>query len=129
MEHVLAQLEREQRECEVADPEVLGAEANDAKAVEDVESTETEKTEKTGLRTPRSSSPATSPTSPSRSSHRCLWSDALTAPSVASTPSSPHGTSVALTASTSSPQLTRLGLLYYSLSIGLQKIVCQLEVT
>lgn len=102
MEHVLAQLEREQRECEVADPEVLGAEANDAKA-EDVESAETEKTE---LRTPRSSSPATSPTSPSRSSHRCLWSDALTAPSVASTPSSPHGTSVALTASTSSPQLT-----------------------
>lgn len=108
MEHVLAQLEREQRECEVADPEVLGAEANDAKA-EDVESAETEKTE---LRTPRSSSPATSPTSPSRSSHRCLWSDALTAPSVASTPSSPHGTSVALTASTSSPQLTRLGRYY-----------------
>ena len=107
MEHVLAQLEREQREC-VAEPEaVLGAEANDAKAVEDV--TEAEKT----LRTPRSSSPSHSSHtshSPSHSSHRgCLWSDALTAPSVASTPSSPHGTSLALTASTSSPQLTQLG--------------------
>lgn len=97
MEHVFAQLEREQREC-VAEPEaVLGAEANDAKAVEDV--TEAEKT--------LSSSPShTSPSHTSHSSHRGLWSDALTAPSVASTPSSPHGTSVALTASTSSPQLT-----------------------
>ena len=110
MEHVLAQLERE-REC-VAPDAVLGAEANDAKAVEDVEAEKT-------LRTPRSSSPSHtshSPShtshSPSHSSHRGLWSDALTAPSVASTPSSPHGTSVALTASTSSPQLTQLGKLF-----------------
>ena len=103
MEHVLAQLERE-REC-VAPDAVLGAEANDAKAVEDVEAEKT-------LRTPRSSSPSHTSHSPSHSSHRGLWSDALTAPSVASTPSSPHGTSVALTASTSSPQLTQLGKLF-----------------